>query len=85
MALSGRPPGNGSGITKWTTYWHAALTSPSGGIFLKTPDPFALKSNLYAARARSHDPSISHLQIRTSPLDPKGELFIFNPAVFDGG
>lgn len=84
MSLRGRPPGPTPGTLKWLDYWHAALSAPVG-IYLRTPDPFALKSLLYSARARAGDPSIAHLQIRTSPLDPRGELFIFNPAALHGG
>lgn len=66
------------------SFWQHALGSPTGGIYMKTPDPLRLKSLLYTARAQAKDPSLAHLQLRTSPKDPKGELWIFNPAAMEG-
>lgn len=59
-------------------YWYAALASPIG-IYLISPDPLRLKGLLYNARAKSGDPSIYPLILRTSPYNPKGELWIVKP------
>lgn len=61
-----------------SSYWYAALGEPLG-LWLTTPDPVRLKSVLYAARTRSADPSLDHLQIRTSPADPAHTIWIVNP------
>lgn len=60
---------------EFLTYWYNALNSPLGwGI--RTSDPVRVKQLLYSARTAANDPSLAHLQIRTSPLDPTGELWI---------
>lgn len=64
-------------------YWYTALATPIG-VYLLSPDPKRLMSCLYTARAKARDPSIAHLQLRTSPRSPKDELLIFNPAAIDG-
>ena len=62
--------------------WLEALNEPLG-IYIRTPDPPLLVKRLYLARDRCDvgvKPLIAHLQLRTSPRDPKGELWIVNPA-----
>lgn len=71
-----------SRATDMLTFWAQALAQPLG-IYLTTPDPVRLKDHLYNARAaaqRQGDRAYDHLQIRTSPRDPKGELWLVNPA-----
>lgn len=61
-----------------STLWYEAFAHPPG-IKVKVSDPNRAKTVLYTARAKLRDPDIAHLEIRTSPLDPKGELWIVNP------
>lgn len=63
-----------------TAFWYNALHEPLG-LWIKTTDPNKLKSLLYTARQRSGDPVLMSLAIRTSPMDPKGEIWIIKAAV----
>lgn len=59
--------------------WYAAYASPPG-VKVKVSDPNRAKTMLYIIRSKLKDPDIAHLEVRTSPTDPKGELWIVNPA-----
>lgn len=59
--------------------WYAAYANPPG-VKVKVSDPNRAKTILYSTRAKLRDPDIGHLEVRTSPTDPKGELWIVNPA-----
>lgn len=61
--------------------WYAALGQPLGIWLRLRGDPARVKSLLYAARRRLNDPSLAHLEIRTSPQDPRGTLWIINPSI----
>lgn len=63
--------------------WYAAYANPPG-VKVKVADPNRAKTVLYTARAKLRDPDIAHLEVRTSPIDPKGELWIVNPGVNAG-
>ena len=58
--------------------WYAALGHPLG-IYIRTPDPARLKTLLYSARRDAADPSLTTLQLRTSPKKELGDLWIINP------
>lgn len=58
--------------------WYAAYSNPPG-VKVRVSDPNRAKTMLYTARAKLKDPDIGHLEVRTSPTDPKGELWIVNP------
>lgn len=59
--------------------WLLAAAEPLG-LCITTPDPIALKWVLYNARtqakARGLAEGVMDIQIRTSPRDPKGELWL---------
>lgn len=59
--------------------WYAAYANPPG-VKVKVSDPNRAKTMLYTTRAKLRDPDIMHLEVRTSPLDPRNELWIVNPA-----
>jgi hypothetical protein len=64
-------------------FWYDAALDPRG-IYLKSGNVMQLKSILYTARAKSGDPDLFKLSIRTSPSDPRNELWIVhieNPEV----
>jgi hypothetical protein len=58
--------------------WYAAYANPPG-IKVKVADAPRAKTILYAARAKLKDEDIAHLEIRASPVDPTGTLWIVNP------
>ena len=58
--------------------WYAAYANPPG-VKVRVSDPNRAKTALYSTRAKLKDPDIAHLEVRTSPTDPKGELWIVNP------
>ncbi len=60
--------------------WYAAYANPPG-VKVRVADPIRAKALLYTARKNLQDPDIAHLEIRTSPTDPRGELWVINPAV----
>ncbi len=59
--------------------WYAAYANPPG-VKVKVSEPNRAKTMLYSARAKLKDPDIGHLEVRTSPTDPKGEIWIVNPS-----
>lgn len=68
-------------LADMSTFWYTALNEPLG-VWLKTPDVVQLKNHLYSARTKLQaqgDRSLDHLQVRTSPQDPEGTLWIANP------
>lgn len=79
------PPGEGPG--PWdpiplTALWYAAFSRPLG-IWVRCVDPIRAKQLLYSTRTRLADPDLAHLEIRTSPTDPRGTLWLINPGVPD--
>lgn len=54
---------------------YSALASQFG-IVLAVDDPDRVKQALYRTRVKSGDPLLAGLQIRTSPICPKEELWI---------
>lgn len=58
--------------------WYTAYANPPG-VKVKVSDPARAKTLLYTARAKLRDPDIAHLEVRTSPTDPTGELWVVNP------
>lgn len=60
--------------------WLRAFANPPG-IKLKVSDLIRAKSLLYTARTKLRDPDLAHLELRTSPVDPKGEIWIINPGL----
>lgn len=59
--------------------WYAAYANPPG-VKVRVSDPNRAKTILYTTRSKLRDPDIAHLEVRTSPSDPKGELWIVNPS-----
>jgi hypothetical protein len=55
--------------------WYAALREPIG-IKVQTNDAERMKTSLYLARKQAEEPELAKLMIQTSPLNPKGEVFI---------
>ena len=54
---------------------YEALAEPIGLVVQVSDFPLA-QSRLYAARRKSGDPSLAVLQLRRSPYNPDGELWI---------
>lgn len=59
--------------------WYSAYANPPG-VKVKVSDPARAKTLLYTARAKLKDPDLAHLEVRTSPTDPAGEIWVVNPA-----
>ena len=59
----------------WLEFWYAALNSPRG-VVLAVSDTTLAKQRLYQARAKSGDPDLVGIAIRTSPVLPKEELWL---------
>lgn len=57
-------------------YWQEALSNPFGIGLRFTGDPATVKTSLYTARAKANDPLFSAVTVRTSPRDPKNELWL---------
>lgn len=57
--------------------WYNALHDPQGWK-LTTSDPQRMKALLYAARAKTGDPSLFTLMIRTDPANPTTGLWIIH-------
>lgn len=71
-----------SNATQLINYWDLALSHPLG-YYIRTPDTLRLKELLYNARAMAQKRGArqyDHLQIRTSPTEPKSVVWIVNPA-----
>lgn len=64
-------------------FWYMAQESPHG-VWLQTTDPTRLKSVLYAARAKSHDPSIASIAIRTAPNNTANEIWLVKGPPIEG-
>lgn len=58
-----------------TALWYEALNHPLG-IWIKTNDKERLMTLLYSTRKRLADPDLNHVTIKTSPRDPKGEVWL---------
>lgn len=61
----------------WLEFLYSALRSPYG-IAISVDDHIKAKQRLY--RAQKSDPSLVELSFRTSPDDPKGEIWIVKNA-----
>lgn len=64
-----------SALQQALSIWHRALTHPIG-VGIRTRDPRAARSLLYNARANSGIPQLNGIAIRTSPVNPSGELWL---------
>lgn len=54
------------------------------GIAVKTNDPYRARASLYKTRKLLADPTLASLQIRVSPDNPNGEIWIFKPSGVSG-
>lgn len=62
--------------------WYRALREPIG-IKVTVTDTDRAKAKLYAARKDADDPALAALMIQTSPLNPKGEVWITHREIAD--
>jgi hypothetical protein len=46
------------------------------GIAIRTSDPYRARTELYNARKELNDPTLTGLQIRVSPDNPNGEIWL---------
>jgi hypothetical protein len=53
-----------------------AAAASSIGLCVKTNDPYRARASLYRFRKEFGDPQLSGLQIRVSPTDSEGEIWI---------
>lgn len=58
--------------------WYTAYANPPG-VKVRVSDPNRAKTLLYAARAKLKDPDLTPLEIKTSPTNPAGEIWVVNP------
>jgi hypothetical protein len=68
-----------AGETNWLEFLYAALGS-AYGVVIAVSDADAAKQALYRARAKSGDPDLNRLQLRTSPTDPIEHIWIVKDA-----
>lgn len=61
-------------------YWYRALRERIG-LKIATNDADRLRAKLYAERKKIGDPQLDVLMLHTSPLNPKGELWISHRSV----
>ena len=59
----------------WLVFWYSALSSEYG-VIVEVTDIALAKAKLYRARANAADPNLMSIQIRTSPNDPRTELWL---------
>jgi hypothetical protein len=61
--------------TDWKLILYSALATPLG-IVVAVSDVEAAKQQIYRTRASTGDPSLACLQLRTSPDNPTGEIWL---------
>jgi hypothetical protein len=57
-----------------------AAASAELGLVIRTNDPVRARTALYSARLKIADTELQGLQIRVSPNDPEGEIWLINTA-----
>ena len=66
---------------RWIDFWYLALAEPLG-LRLKVADKKQASNLLYMSRASApfdQRQAIAHLQLRSCPTDPHGEVWLVNP------
>lgn len=63
----------------WLEFLYLALGTQHG-IVIAVSDADASKQALYRARAKAGDADLDGLQLRTSPTEPQGEIWIVKNA-----
>lgn len=61
--------------SSWLEIWYRALASEIG-VVVASPDIAIAKAKLYKARSTAQDNSLMSIQIRTSPNNPREELWL---------
>lgn len=67
-------------MADWRSLLYTALAADYG-LVISTPDPDAVKQALYRERSKLSDSALGCLQLRTSPDDPTGEIWIIRSRI----